>query len=103
MENIILNDGTFIYTKEDATDYLSSLGFNLDDLKEIFSDDIDTDAYEAAYREQELEADRCFCAARDMALETIEMLEEMSTHYTGVKTLSRINKIIDTINYYRVD
>ena len=106
---VVLNDGTYFYKAEDVLRHLEDEGFDIDSLARLllFNSDIDIEQeyhdWKADGRcgdDWELIADGYFCAMRDMAQEVREACAEMKKHYSGVKTLKRIDDIVAIVDFH---
>jgi hypothetical protein len=100
MEDIILNDGTFIYSEEGVKDYLSSLGFSIEYLRTMFSDDNKIFELEQQLKDSEIYEDALYCSKRDMVQDISEVCDDMKSYLKGKKSREYISKIEDIIEYY---
>lgn len=107
MRNIILNDGTFIYSEDSLREYLISLGFDFYELQEALAGDFLEEEYHKGYQEAiknaEVEVDGYFCKARDLALEVENVCDDFRNKYRSKAVLNVLDAIEKTINNNRID
>jgi DNA-binding transcriptional MerR regulator len=82
-----LNDGTFLYKEDMVKDYLRSLGFDIDELADILTEDERKDAacLEEMLDNQERELDGIYCNLRDYKEELEELCNKLASGKGGTK------------------
>lgn len=94
---ITLNDGTYIYSEYTLAEYLTSLGFDMEDL--VFEEQYEK-AYDEGYRDAlqrtEREVDGYYCALRDLGSEIQNICADFRKKYKAPAVV----KVLDTIEKY---
>ena len=106
---MVMEDGTYFYKAEDVLRHLEDEGFDIDALAHLllYNSDIDIEQEYNDWKADghggenwELIADGYFCAMRDMAQEVREACAEMKRHYSGAKTMERIDNIVAIVDFH---
>ena len=98
---IILDDKTFIYNRYSLDEYLSSLGFYVRDLEEIYSEEANhrLDCLEASRDEYELAADYYSNQLVSLGNELEELVDNLASGKGGTKK-EYAARIKNMIQYY---
>lgn len=103
MNSITLKDGTFIYDRKGAIDYLTSLGFEksqIDELQTLLFEGEASGPYEQGRRDQWEEDERIidgyFCTARDLA----QGVEDICHMYRERYKAKAVHNVLDDINKF---
>lgn len=98
---LVLKDGTYLYSEDTLLEYFNSLGFDSQDLKDFFQQDLKNECsrLEEIIDSFELRADNYFCNLRDMALEIEELCNKLRVGKGGTKK-QMADKIMSVVNYY---
>lgn len=107
MAYITTKDGVFLYNDYTAKDYLTSLGIDVDDLRELLYEDVEDNAYregyDAAYKDCEREVDGYFCACRDLAEAVDNLCDMYLDQYKSKAIVNVLNAIKTCVQENRID
>lgn len=100
--HMLLNDGTFLYDAETVEQYLSSLGFDIDSLKETLFEE---ETEEKEHAEEMVEyykkcAESDFEAANNMAIELENMIDQFRTKYKAKAVINVLDELESIIKNY---
>lgn len=105
MRPMILNDNSYLYSENCVIDYLTSLGFDIEQLqtffKEYSKDGRDCDSLAEIIDYQEQIMDDYFCRLRDMGSEIEELCNKLRDGKGGTKR-QMADKIMSVIEYYGI-
>lgn len=107
MRNIVLNDGTFIYSEDVLQEYLTSLGFDFYELQEALAGDVLEEEYNKGYQEamkdSEAEVDGYLCATKNIANEIENVCDDFRKKYKSKAVLNVLDAIEKTVYNNRID
>lgn len=99
---IILKDGTFLTDHNSLLDFLSGIGFDVEQLRTMLCADLidELNGYREDNRFYELQADHYYCALNDLSNEIDELADKLATGKGGTKAnyAQRFKKLAEFYN-----
>lgn len=99
---IILKDGTFLTDHRSLLDFLSGIGFDVEQLRTTLCADLldGLNGYREDCRYHELQADHYYCALNDLSNEIDELADKLATGKGGTKVqyAKRFKKLTEFYN-----
>ena len=104
---ITTNNGILLYDDYTAKDYLTSLGIDIDDLRELLYEDVEDNAhregYQSAWKEAEIQIDGYFCACRDLAEAVDNLCDVYLDQYKSKAIVNVLNAVKTCVQENRID
>lgn len=99
---IILKDGTFLTDHNSLLDFLSGIGFDVEQLRTMLCADLlnELNDYREDFRYHELLADHYYCALNNLSTEIDELADKLASGKGGTKAnyAQRFKKLVEFYN-----